>query len=149
MFAQKNPNIQTIGDLDQKRIGFIEGDIIIDAFPKKYFNIKYETLIFQDQDKGLEALNNGLVDGFVTSGGGIEYEFLYQNPDTKLIAEINSITSDMTLSTLKENQILINIINKVLAIHEKEAIKQYLTDARIDYNRKVLRFTKEEVDFLT
>lgn len=149
VFAQKNPNIQTIGDLDRKRIGFIEGDIIIDAFPKKYFNIKYETLIFQDQDKGLEALNNGLVDGFVTSGGGIEYEFLYQNPDTKLIAEINSITSDMTLSTLKENQILINIINKVLAIHEKEAIKQYLTDARIDYNRKVLRFTKEEVDFLT
>lgn len=149
VFAQKTPNIQTIGDLDRKKIGFIEGDVIIDAFPKKYFNIKYETLIFENQEKGLEALNKGLIEGFVTSGGGIEYEFLYQNPDTKLIAEISSITSDMTLSSLKENQILIGIINKVLSVHEKEDIKKYLTNARINFNRKVLRFSEEEVAFLT
>lgn len=148
VFAKKNLSIQTIGDLDHKKIGFIEDDVVIDAFPKKYFNINYETIVFEDQDKGFDALNKGDIDGFITSGGGVENEFLYQNPNTRLIAEINAVTSDMTLSSLRENQVLIDIINKVILHYKEREIDNYIDKARIDYNQKVLKFSQDEIEFI-
>ena len=148
VFAKKNVSIQTIGDLDQKKIGFIEDDIVIDAFPKKYFNINYETIIFEDQEEGLKALNEGKIQGFITSGGGVENEFLYQNPQTRLIAEINSVTSDMTISALKENQVLIGIINKVILNYKDGELKRFIDQAYVAYNQKVLKFSRDEIEFI-
>ncbi len=148
VFAKKNVSIQTIGDLDQKKIGFIEGDTVIDAFPRKYFNINYETIIFEDQEKGLKALNKGDIQGFITSGGGVENEFLYQNPQIRLIAEINSVTSDMTISALRENQILISMINKVILNYKDGELKRFIDQAGVEYNQKVLKFTRDEIEFI-
>lgn len=148
VLTKKNPYVQTIGDLDNKTIGFIENDIILEIFPIKYFNINYQAVTVKDQREGIRALESGEIDGFITSGGGVEYEFLYQNQDLQLIAVINSVTSDMTLSCLKENHMLVSLMDKVIKTQLEGEIKADIKRARQNYNRKVLRLTEAEIKTL-
>ena len=52
-------------------------DFVSEQLPREYPNIHYQSVEFSDQKQGLKALLAGAVDGFVTSGGGVEHEFLF------------------------------------------------------------------------
>jgi len=150
VFTNESIDIQTIGDLDRKNIGFIEGDMIIDAFSENYSNLEFNTITFTSQEEALEALNeNKRIQGFITSGGGIVYEFLYTYKNVRLLTQLPDITSDMTLSTLKENRILSEILNKILSDEKiKESIEHAITETKIQYNRKILGLSPYEIHWL-
>ena len=147
VFSKKNSSVRTIGDLDNKVIGFIEGDIVINLFREKYDNIHYMMQTYNSQIDGLKALNSGEIDGFITSGGQIAYEFSALYSDIEEIATINTITSDMTLSTRKEDVILAEILNKVIDENYIE-ILDFIEKAKIIYNRKILKFDDNELRYL-
>ncbi|GKT37139.1 diguanylate cyclase (GGDEF) domain-containing protein, partial [Aduncisulcus paluster] len=65
-FALKNSGIQTMGDLDGRRLGIIEGDIIESLLPGEYPNVQYDILTFESQIEAIGALLNGEIDGFIT-----------------------------------------------------------------------------------
>jgi len=148
VFARKDSSIQVLGDLDGKRIGFIEGDYAIDRLPKEYSGIHFQTVEFPSQVQGLKALVEGRIDGFITSGGGIVYDFMYNYPNVTVIAELPTVTSDMTFATLKDKAILARILDKYIETNQKGSIQQIFKAASLEYNRKILHFTSLEMKWL-
>lgn len=147
VFSSKNGNVRTLGDLDKKKVGFIEGDIAIELFVNYYPQLEFEIIEFADQIEGLNNLQNGDIDGFVTSGGGIVYEYIYNYNEIDFLFDLENITSDMTLATLKEDAVFNTILSKVIESNSKE-ISSYVHDAEIIFNRKILNFSDEEIDWL-
>lgn len=146
VFTLKDSDIYTIGDLDNKKIGFIKDDMIIDLFNNNYTNIDYEIKTYIDQYPAIEGMINGEIDGFITTGG-IMYEFLYQFPDVKRIADIQNIYSEMTFSTRKEDAILTNIMNKII-LHHGQYIDKMIDRSSVKYFRKILSLSEKEMNWL-
>jgi len=147
-FARKDSTIQTIGDLDGKKMGIIEGDIIGSFLPVEYPNIDLSIVSFDEQYDGIEALISGQVDGFITAGDSIIYEFLYNYKDLKHLATIDNVTSDMTLSTRREDLVLAGILDKMIDHHQNSSIKKAIETAQVNYNRKILNLTPDEIHWL-
>ncbi len=147
VFARKESSVQTLGDLDGKTVGFLAADFVIEQLPKEFPNIHFQVASFDDQAAGLRALSEGRVDGFVTSGGGVEYEFLHQFPGLTLVAELKSITSDMTFAVAKERVLLSQIIDRYIAQRPAQ-IRALAQEAARSYNRKVLRLSPAELKWL-
>lgn len=147
VFARKDASVQTLGDLDGKRVGFLSNDFVIEQLPKEFPNIHFQEVSFDDQQLGLKALAAGQVDGFVTAGGGIEYEFLHEYPGLTLVAVLKAITSDMTFAVAKDQALLGQIINRYLD-QRRDAIGVLASDAGRLYNRKVLRLSEAELRWL-
>ncbi|MDR3412789.1 MAG: transporter substrate-binding domain-containing protein [Formivibrio sp.] len=146
-FARKDSAIQTLGDLDGKRVGFIRNDFVSQRIPQEYPNIHFQPLEFINQKQGLSALLSGKIDGFITSGGGVEHEFLFNYPSLSMIAELPTITSDMTFAVRKDNAVLAGILNAYLQ-QRKDSIQIIARDAARIYNRKILRLTDAELNWL-
>lgn len=147
VFARKDSSVQTLGDLDGRRVGFLANDFVSRQLPKEYPNIHYQTVEFSEQEQGLKALVSGAVDGFITSGGGVENEFLFNYPALTMIAELQSITSEMTFAVLKEQVLLGGLINKYVEQRQAKIQTIQHSAARI-YSRKVLRLTEGELNWL-
>lgn len=148
VIAAKNDSIHTIGDIDGKTVGFIEGDMVIDALPQVYKDIKYKARIYYSQEEGIAALIDKEIDGFITSGGAIVFEFIYRFPELKQISEISNITSDMTLSTRKEDKMLAGILDKEIEHLSGSVIPRLIEQAQVDYYRKIMNLTPEELRWL-
>jgi len=147
VFVNKYSDIKTLGDMDNNLVGFLEGDIAIELFTGAFENIQYDVTEFSDQILGLNALGDNRIDAFITSGGGIENEFIYNYPDIKLMTQIQDITSDMTLATHKDQAILAGILNKIIDQHS-DAIEDYIDSSSIIYNRKLLNLSDAELKWL-
>jgi len=148
VFAKKGSAVQTIGDLDNKKVAFIDGDINLQPFLDIYNNIHPKIRIYSDQKAALEALSAGAVDGFVVSGGVIIHDFIYNYSDLNYIAEVNTLTSDMTFSTLKENAILAGILDKIIEKYLDTEINEAIENSEVLFNRKILRLTESELNWL-
>lgn len=147
-FSRKNSDVRTVADFDHKTIAFVENDSASTEFTHHFDKIKPNIVFSFDQITALESLCKGDIDGFVTPGGAITNQFLYNYPDVEMIAEINSITSDMTLSTLKEDVVLRDILQKVLSYYSDTEIKDALKQAEINFNCKILHLTQKEIQWL-
>ena len=141
VLARKSSSVQMLGDLDGKSVGFIANDFVSTQLPKEYPNIHYKGLDFEDQERGLKALVSGQIGGFVTNGGGVEREILFNFPDLAVVAELNTITSDMTFAVRKDNAVLGGILDKYLAQRQTELAAIAQRAAQI-YNRKILKLSE-------
>lgn len=148
VFARKDSSIQTVGDLDEHRLGVISGDVIERYLPDEYPNIRFEIIEFSSQIEAIQGLLSGEIEGFITSGGGVVHEFLFKYPQLRNIASIESVTSDLTLSTRKEDAVLAGILDKVIKVYEDDEIASYIRKAQIEYNRKILNLSSEELAWL-
>jgi len=147
MFGVKDSSVQTLGDLDGKKVGFLRNDFVVRQLPKEFPNIHIQSVQFDSQEQGLQALEAGQVDGFVTAGGGMEHEFFYTHPKVALVAQIRSITSDMTMVVAKDREVLGKILDRYMAQRELE-IRAMKRQAELIYNRKTLRLTEAELRWL-
>ncbi|WP_206458149.1 transporter substrate-binding domain-containing protein, partial [Anaerovorax sp. IOR16] len=68
IITKDGSTIQTIGDIDQRKVGFVKDDIIIELLPKLYNKINYQKFVFDDKNDGVEAVHRGLIDAFITAG---------------------------------------------------------------------------------
>ncbi|MGM0379168.1 MAG: transporter substrate-binding domain-containing diguanylate cyclase [Bacillota bacterium] len=149
IFINKESNLLTIGDFENKILGFTKSDMIIDIFKKEYNNLDYKQKIYVSQNQLFKKLSNKKIDGFITSGGIMAYKFLYDYEDIKLMTQLDGITSNLNIAALKENKILIDIIKEVLKQPNiKKEIEQSKDDAELIFNRKILCLTKEEKKYL-
>lgn len=139
--------VRNIGDLNEKRVGFLDEDIIIDIMASAYTNLTYDVVTFGNQEVGLFALKNGMVDAFVTSGGDVTYDYLFRFPQLKVVANLEDIRSLMTFSALKKNSTLISIFQKTLWQYESD-IQALIDQARVEYVRKILNLSQEEKSWL-
>lgn len=147
VFGRKDSAVQSLGDLDGKRLGFIRNDFVIEQLPREFPNVHVQRVEFDEQEAGLRALERGEVDGFVTAGGGLEYEFLYAHPKLALVAELRAITSDMTMAVARDQQLLAQILDRYIAQREA-AIGEMKSAAQRLYNRKILRLSETELRWL-
>ncbi|QTN29820.1 transporter substrate-binding domain-containing protein [Rhodoferax sp. AJA081-3] len=147
VLAPKAGNVQTLSELDGKRLGVIANDFVLEALPRFYPNIHFKPLVFSDQNLALAALTQGSIDAFVTSGGGVEVEYLVGNPELAVMAQLRAITSDMTLAVLHKDAMLASILERYLD-HNQDSITTMARDARKIYNRKALRLSDAELDWL-
>lgn len=147
LFSQRDSNVQTLGDLDGKRVGFLSQDFVIQQLPREFPNVHFTVAEFETQAEGLQALADRRIDGFVTSGGGVEYDFLNQYPSLVLVAEIKNITSDMTFAVARDQLILARLIDRYLQ-ERTGRIAAMARRARQLYNRKVLQLTPAELQWL-
>jgi len=149
IFIHKDSNLMTIGDFENKIIGFQKSDMIIDTFQKEYNNLTYRQEILPSQLNAFHHLTIGTIDGVITSGGLMAYEFLYDYENIKLMTQLEGVTSNMTLATLKENKTLMTIIRKVLAQPKnKNRIEKAKSETALIFNRKVLQLTAIEKAYL-
>ncbi|WP_210546638.1 transporter substrate-binding domain-containing protein [Rhodoferax sp. PAMC 29310] len=147
VLARKDSSIQTLGDLDGKKVGFITNDFVRQQLPDTYRNIHFQAMDFDTNNQALAALRAGTVDGFVAAGGGIEKEILFSFPDIALAARLPAITSDMTFAVMKDRAMLGEIINRY--IDENTArIASLARDAERSYNLKIMRLTAAELAWL-
>jgi diguanylate cyclase len=147
VFARKDTSVQTLGDLDGKRVGFIRNDFVIKQLPLEFPNIHLLPSEFDEQEAGLNALERGDLDGFVTAGGGLEYEFLSTHPKLTLVAELRAITSDMTMAVAKEQTVMAGLLDRYIAQRES-VIRAMKGNAQRLYNRKILRLNEAELQWL-
>lgn len=148
IISKKSGNIHTIGDLDGKRVGFLKDDFVSTSLPKLYKHINYNESFYSSHEKGITALRNNKIDAFITSGGPAIYDYIYKYPDLSITSKINTINSDMTFSALKENKILINILNKEINYLRSKNLPELINSAEINYNIKIMGLTKEEETWL-
>lgn len=147
VFARVNSAVQMIGDLDGKKIGFMANDFVSSQLPLQYPNIAFQRMHFSDQAAGLKALMAGTIDGFVTTGGGVEHEIMFNFPQVAVIAQVRSVVSDMTFAVPKDQQVLWSILNRYVS--SQSARIAQLTEQSVHlYNRKILRLTPDELDWL-
>ena len=147
VLARKDSTIQTLGDLDGRRIGFIANDFVSGQLPAEYPNIRFEKAEYPDQEHALKDLVSGALDGFITSGGGIEREYLFDFPSLAVIAQVRGISSDMTLAVLRKNEMLGRILDKYIE-QRGEWIRESARRTGQIYNRKILRLADAELDWL-
>ncbi len=147
VLAPKAGAVQTLGDLDGKRLGVIANDFVIEALPRVYPNVHFKPIVFADQNLALAALTQGSIDAFVTSGGGVEVEYLVGHPELGVVAQLRAITSDMTLAVLHKDAMLASILERYLN-QSQDTIASMAVDARKIYNRKALRLSHAELDWL-
>lgn len=147
VFANRDSDVRTLGDFENGSVGFIEGDIAISLFKEAFPNIDYEIIEFINQVDGLHALEEQTIDGFITSGGGVVYDFIYNYPKINFLLELDDITSDMTLATLKKNNTLNQILSQVIE-ENLEEINELVDASKVLFNRKILNLSEEELDWL-
>lgn len=143
LIAKRNTNIFTIGDLDQGKVGFIDGDQVIKVFEETYYNIDHTQVMYDDPATGIHAIVNGEVDGFITAKTEIIDDILYKNQDLEVVGDLKDATSDMTFSTLKNQEILSEILGKIMA-ENAEYIEEKVQDARVIYYRQILDLSQAE-----
>lgn len=149
LFSYTDSGIETIGDIDGKTVAFIEGDIVGELMPAMYKNIKYKAVSFLSQEEAMKALAGQKVQAFITSGGEVAYEYVQKYPKIRYVSKINTITSDMTLSTRKSESILAGILDKEIEwLQQRNAIKSMLENSEVKYNRKLMNLSPEERNWL-
>jgi diguanylate cyclase (GGDEF)-like protein len=147
VLARKDSSIQTLGDLDGKKVGFITNDFVRQQLPDTYRNIHFQAMDFDTNNQALAALRAGTVDGFVAAGGGIETEILFSFPDIALAARLPAITSDMTFAVLKDRAMLGEVINSYIDQNTAK-IQSLASEAEHLYNLKIMRLTPAELAWL-
>jgi len=144
LFALKDSNINTLGDIDNKTVAFLDGDIVINMMENHYSKLKYNSVYVKSPDEAFSLMKKGVVDAFINSGDELVFELLKNNPDAKLVSEIDIITSDMTLSTRISDKLLAEMLSRVIEDAKQGFIPQILKQAKIQYVRKVISLSPEE-----
>lgn len=148
VYVHEGNEILTLGDLDGKRVGFIKSDYVIDKLKETYPQICFTPVYFKIEVDGFLALTGDEVDCFITSGGGVKYDYLYHFPDIWSITELPSIYSEMTLATLKDKKALCHVLDAVIKRHAESTIDKAIQQANVHYNLKVLNLTEKELAWL-
>lgn len=145
--ARKASSVQTLADMDGKHVGFIDNDFVQQALPQSYPNLHFQAHSYADQPAALQALEAGRIDAFVTSGGGVEVEYLVAHPQLAVAAHLRAITSDMTLAVALDQVELQGILQAYIS-QRQGAIEGLALQARQIYNRKALQLSPAELDWI-
>jgi len=147
LLSNHGSGIFVVGDLENRDVGFIDGDIIMSLFPEYYKSISYHQKIYDDQNNALAAIEDEEIDAFITTGGIIVHDYLKEFPKLKEVKILNNFTSDMTLSVNVKNPLLASILNKFIKKYNS-VIETKVREIKYLYNYKVLELSNEEIKWI-
>lgn len=149
IFTLQATDMFTIGDLDNNNVGFVEGDFVAEALKEKYIYLNYTPVYYGNQEDVIRGLKSGEIEAAVFSGGSITYKFLYEHPEMKYVAPIESIVSDLTFSVQKNNEVLWSILNKQINyLKVTGELNKKIHEAEVAFIRKIIHLTPEERKWL-
>lgn len=149
VLARKESDLSNLGDINNKRIGFLNGDAISERLRAKFQKLSYTEIPFGTNSEGLELLNAKDVDAIIVSGGPVVYNYLDTYKSLKKVCEVEYLMSDMNLSALKENKILISILDKYIQYElDNGRLASMIKSALRNYVQRILQLTKEELDWI-
>jgi len=148
IIAKHGDSINTIGDIDNKTVGFMKEDIVIDMLPRIYKNIKYKQKLYASREECIAAINRNEVDALIISGGPIIYDHINRFPNLNYAFKLSTITSDLTLSARKNDAFLINILNKEIEHLKGPALSEIIAKGEMEYNLKIMNLTPSELNWL-
>lgn len=144
IIAKKEGPVHTIGDIDNRRVGFMVKDFVIEAIPNFYKNVYYHRRLYKSQEDGISALRSGLIDAYITAGGPVVYDYIFKYPELSYTFKINSITSDVTFSTRKSDKILADILDKEISYLQLNGLSEIINKAEVNYHLKIMNLTQRE-----
>lgn len=147
VFARKGSQVQTLGDMDGRLVGFQANDFVIERLAQEYPNVRFRVQTFGEPAEALKALVLGAVDGFVTSGGNVAIEFQQQHPNVHMVAQIRAITSDMRFAVARDQALLAEIVDRYLE-QRADLLRALTAEADRLYNRKLLQLSEAELQWL-
>ncbi|MGK0466904.1 transporter substrate-binding domain-containing diguanylate cyclase [Clostridium sp.] len=148
LITKKGDSIRTIGDIDNKAVGFITDDIVIDLLPTIYKNIRYKAKFYASPEECITAISRNKIDALITSGGPVVFDYIYRFPELNYAFKLNSITSDLTLSTTKDNEMLFNILEKEINHLKGNILSKIINSSEVDYNLNIMNLTPSEINWL-
>ena len=149
VFARKDSDISTLGDVYSKKVGFIKDDKVEKMMKEKYAKLKYKTVLLDSDKDGINSVVQGEIDALVVPGGQAVYDYLHNYPNIKKVCEIENIKAEIYISTSKNERILNSILNKSIVYEEQNGRLPKMIKASLRiYIQKVLDFTAEEINWL-
>jgi len=145
IFTLKETEMFTIGDLDNRNVGFMQGDYVVDELAEQYTYLDYTPHFYEDQEAIFEGLESGRIEAAVFSGGSVIYKFLYEHPELKYVAPIESVESDITLSVRNSRNILSGILNKEIQfLRTTGEMEDIVNSVEVSFVREVINLTPKE-----
>lgn len=149
VIAKKELQIKKFDEIKNYTIAVQKGNFVYENLIKRYPNIKF---IFATSNKeAFELVSYGKADIFIGNMPVFSYfveKELYTNIEVKFKADFDKI--DLSMAVLKENEILFNIIQKVMPLiikkEEEQINKKWIFQLKEE--KKSISFTKEEIDWI-
>tara|TARA_R110002096_G_scaffold283328_1_gene477376 strand:- start:444 stop:3986 length:3543 start_codon:yes stop_codon:yes gene_type:complete len=129
--------INSIKDLENKRIGVIKNHFVTVAYRKKHPNLKY--VEFNSNTQVLRALSSGEIDIYPGDIAAIKFNIDQNNIQRLEIIGTDPVMGiegiDQQIAVSKNNPILMSILNKAMASVSKEEFKEitqkWLKDSQV------------------
>ncbi|MDD2895846.1 MAG: transporter substrate-binding domain-containing protein [Aliarcobacter sp.] len=149
VIAKKELQIKNFDEIKNYTIAVQKGNFVYENLIKRYPNIKF---IFATSNKeAFELVSYGKADIFIGNMPVFSYfveKELYTNIEVKFKADFDKI--DLSMAILKENEILFNIIQKIMPLiikkEEEQINKKWIFQLKEE--KKSISFTKEEIDWI-
>ena len=149
VFARKDSDISTLGDVYSKKVGFTKDDKVEKMMKEKYAKLKYKTVLLDSNKEGINSVVRGEIDALVVPGGHVVYDYLHNYSSIKKVCEIENIKAEIYMSTSKNERILNSILNKSIVYEEQNGRLPKMIKASLRiYIQRVLDFTDEEINWL-
>ena len=148
VFVNQASSIKSISDLHQKKIGFINDDAVFNLFPEHYPNLNYTSRTYSQLADAFAALAEQRIDGIITSSGSATLVQLRNYPEVVEIAALKGVSSDMTLATRLADEPLAHLLDQLISSEQEGELKQILSNNRLLYNRKMLKLSPQEQNWL-
>lgn len=116
--------VQSLNELENGKVALIEDDYAVEYFDSNYPDVSYVTA--KDMQEALEMLFNGEVDA-VAGDETVIYYYANEMDEKESIREVGDelYEQSVTFSVLKENEMLLNILNKgILNLKKKNILVQ-------------------------
>ncbi|MDT8717178.1 transporter substrate-binding domain-containing protein [Clostridium sp. 19966] len=149
VLTRNGSNISTLGDLDNKMVGVSSDDFVVEKLSDKYKNVFLPYNRYNSEEDAVNDLRKGIIDAFITSSKQTMYYYIHKYKDLSYSFTIDDITSNMFFSSVKNNTMLIDILDKELNhLISNGTLAKMVNKSEIDYNIMILNLSDVEKKWL-
>jgi len=141
--------LETESDLNELKVGFLEGTNIADSIHEVYPSLKFETVLLGDAQTALDALKDGQVDVFITDT--VE-PFIAEAHDLKQYENLfPHIYTPVSLATANSKfEPIISVFNKYIEAGGVDKLYQLFSEGNTEYSKYEFSstLTEQEKNYL-
>ena len=139
--------VEKLLDLKDKKIIFLDGDKLYDAFIEKYRYLNITPIFVRDRKQAFKKLNQNKSLLYI---GEIEKNsnFIDSNSTVKLNILLPDINSELKFAIKKEYSPLKDIFNKLIDLYSDEYKSKLIGHYLLQYKKNSIHFDSEEKEYL-
>lgn len=135
ILVNKNGKIRNISDLQGLKIAYIHGDRGLKEFEQRFKNMSFEKIKVDNEDIGLEKLEENSVDAFIVK------DYVERNSFESSVRVIENILYREEIGVRKDLEKLYNNIKNKVELKSNEKFRDILRENRIAYYKYILKDT--------